>query len=120
MGFSLSSSLVLKQKSVFGRAAFCCRSSCFCQRAGLRSKKGRKGEAEGEVKVRSEGGGVGGGSWDAELFKTPLKVGGAHVAAPQGAMDVLLKEPPVRLEDLCCLLVQWILRVRLLLGEGSG
>lgn len=68
--------------------------------------------------MRSEGRG-GGGSWDAKLFKTPLKVGGANVAAPQRAMDVLLKEPPVRLEDLCCFLVQRILRVRLLLGGGG-
>lgn len=64
-----------------------------------------------------------GGVWrigNAELFKTPLEVGGAHVSAPQRAMDVLLKEPPVRLEDFCCLLVQRILRVRLLEGGGGG
>lgn len=60
----------------------------------------------------------GGESRDTELFKTPLKVGGAHVSAPQRAMDVLLKEPPVRLEDFCCLLVQRVLRVRLLHGGG--
>lgn len=62
-----------------------------------------------------------GGSWDAELFKTPLEVGGAHVASSQRAKDVLLKEPPVRLQDFCRLLVQRVLRVRLLGGqEGRG
>lgn len=61
-----------------------------------------------------------GESQDAELFKTPLEVGGAHVTAPQRAMDVLLKQPPVRLKDFCCLLVQRILWVRLLQGGGGG
>lgn len=72
--------------------------------------------------MRGVGGGLGesGGSWDAELFKTPLEVGGAHVSAPERAMDVLLEEPPVCLEDFCCLLVQRVLRVRLLEGEDGG
>lgn len=121
-GVSSSSSFVLKQKSVFWRAAFCRHSSCFCQQAGLRSERGEEGEAEGEGEGRSVGGGVGefGESRDAELFKTPLEVGGAHVTAPQRAMDVLLEEPPVRLEDFCRLLVQRILGVRLLQGGGWG
>lgn len=79
-----------------------------------KGKGGGGGEAEGE-ECRGRGGGQ---SW--ELFKTPLEVGGAHVSTPQRAMDVLLKEPPVRLEDFCCLLVQRILRVRLLQGGGRG
>lgn len=51
------------------------------------------------------------------LFETPLEVGGAHISAPQGALDVLLEESPVCLQNLCCLLVQRILRVRLLEEE---
>ena len=72
--------------------------------------------------MRSVGGGLGEfGEWsDAELFKTPLEVGGAHVSAPQRALDVLLEEPPVCLEDFCRLLVQRVLRVRLLQGGGWG
>lgn len=35
-------------------------------------------------------------------------------------MDVLLEEPPVRLEDFCRLLVQRVLRVGLLRGGGEG
>lgn len=55
-----------------------------------------------------------------ELLQTSLEVGGADVAAPQGAMDVLLEEPPVRLQDLCCFLVQRILWVWLLEGGVGG
>lgn len=42
------------------------------------------------------GGGSGGpGTGGGELLETPLKVGGADVAALQRARDVRLKEPPV-------------------------
>lgn len=106
-GGSLSS-FVWKKKSVLWCAVSWC---SVCQRVGLRSKMG------GGVRKRW---GVGGDVerwWDVELFKTPLKVGGTHIAAPQGAMDVLLKKPPVCLQNLRCLLVQRILGVRLLRAE---
>lgn len=71
------------------------------------------------VCVLGGGGGVEGGGW-AELLQTPLEVGGAHVAALQRAVDVLLKEPPVRLQHLRRLLVQGVLGVRLLGGRREG
>lgn len=58
--------------------------------------------------------------WDTELFQTPLKVGGAHVSALQRALDVLLEEPPVCLQDFCRFLVQRVLGVWLLGGRGKG
>lgn len=104
------------------RAALYRRSSCGSRRAGLRRmlgrsrRKRRRGEADGEG---CRGGGGRGGRWDAWLFKTSLEVGGAHVATSQRAVDVLLKQPPVRLQDLRRLLVQRVLRVRLLGGRGT-
>lgn len=65
-----------------------------------------------------DGGGRGRQRGDTELFQTPLKVGGAHVSALQRALDVLLEEPPVCLQDFCRFLVQWVLGVRLL-GGGA-
>lgn len=68
----------------------------------------------------AEGGELGAGQQEEEeLFKTPFEADGAHVAAAQGAVDVLLKEPPVVLQDLRRLLVQRVLGVGLL-GEGRG
>lgn len=77
-----------------------------------------------------ESGERGGGGWGAggagqqqeeeeELFQTPVEADGAHVAAAQGAVHVLFKEPPVVLQHLRSLLVQGVLRVGLL-GEGQG
>lgn len=70
-----------------------------------------------------EGGELGGAGQqqeeEEELFQTPLKADGAHVAAAQGAVHVLFKEPPVVLQHLRSLLVQGVLRVGLL-GEGQG
>lgn len=85
-------------------------------RTGEKKKERKGGGAEGG-ECRGRGGGQ---SWDTELFKTPLEIGRAHVSAPQRALDVLLKEPSVCLEDFCCLLIQRILRVRLLQGGGRG
>lgn len=89
--------------------------SCFLPPRLLLRQRGLRSQEEEEVEVggRSLGG----------LFKTPFKVDGANVSTTQGTMDVLLKEPSVCLEDFCCLLVQRVLRVRLLWGvrgQGSG
>ena len=53
---------------------------------------------------RGGGGGAGGGQQE-QLFQTAFEADGAHVAAAQRAVDVLLKEPPVVLHDLGRLLV---------------
>lgn len=100
-------SFVLKPESVSLRAAFSCCVSRFSRAAGLRSQR--------EVRQGGEEGTEGG----SELLQTSLKVGGADVAPPQGAVDVLLEEPPVCLQNLCCLLVQRVLRVWLLEGGGG-
>lgn len=51
---------------------------------------------------------------DDKLFQTPLEVGGAHVAPPQRALHILLKESPVGLQHLRCFLVQRVFWVGLL------
>lgn len=48
------------------------------------------------------------------LFQAALEVGRADIATPHGALHVLLKQPPVVLQDLGGLLVQWVFRVGLL------
>lgn len=48
------------------------------------------------------------------LFQAALKIGGADVATPHGALHVLLKQTPVVLQDLSSFLVQWVFRVGLL------
>lgn len=55
-----------------------------------------------------------GGVRAGRLFQTPLKVGGTHVSASQGAMHILLKEATVGLQDLSSFFVQRVLRVWLL------
>ena len=73
------------------------------------------GRGEKEEEEEEEG-----GEEEEGLLEAALKVGGAHVAAPQGALHVLLEEPPVALQHLCGLLVQGVLGIRLLMGEEMG
>lgn len=100
-------------------------------RVGGATEDGRRGEkrvfllpaaaAPAQVASGTEGSGGGGGvagRWE-ELFKTPFEADGAHVAAAQGAVHVLLKEPPVVLQHLRRLLVERVLGVGFL-GEGQG
>lgn len=54
--------------------------------------------------------GRGGGSWSV-LFEATLEVGGADVAAPHGALHVLLKQASVVLKDLGSLFVQGVFGV---------
>lgn len=68
---------------------------------------------------RRRAGSWGAGQQEEELFKTPFEADGAHVAATQGTVDVLLKEPPVVLQHLRGLLVQRVLGVGFL-GRGRG
>lgn len=58
--------------------------------------------------------GPGQGRYIANLLEAALEVGGADVATSHGALHILLKQPPVVLQDLGGLLVQWVLRVGLL------
>lgn len=100
---------MVKLESVLRRPASC--------------RHGDRRGAEEEGGVRQT---VGEGEWEelggrrdrAGLLQTSLEVGGADVAASQRAVDVLLEEPPVRLQNLRCLLVQRVLRVRLLGVRG--
>lgn len=55
-----------------------------------------------------------------ELFQTPLEVGGPHVSAAQRPLDVLLKQPPVRLQNLRSLFVQRVFGIWLLWGRGRA
>lgn len=48
------------------------------------------------------------------LFQAALEVGGPDVTTSHGALHVLFKQPPVVLQDLRGLLVQWVLGVGLL------
>lgn len=52
------------------------------------------------------------------LFQAALEVGGADVATPHGALHVLLKQPPVVLQDLSGFFVQWVFGVGLLCQYG--
>lgn len=82
--------------------------------APARVASGTEGSGE-----RGGGGEAGGaGRWE-ELFKTLFEADGAHVAAAQGTVHVLLKEPPVVLQHLRRLLVERVLGVGFL-GEGQG
>lgn len=47
------------------------------------------------------------------LFQAALEVGGPDVTTSHGALHVLFKQPPVVLQDLRGLLVQWVLGVGL-------
>lgn len=47
------------------------------------------------------------------LFQAALEVGGPDVTTSHGALHVLFKQPPVVLQDLGSLLVQWVLGVGL-------
>lgn len=68
------------------------------------SWKGDEGAGGGHVCARSR----------SVLFEAALKVSGANVAAPHRALDVLLKQASVVLEDFGSLFVQGVFRVWLL------